>query len=44
MSFSGTFRAEQTMAEIADLPEEVLLKIFNYLDPATVKAVSLVSR
>ena len=31
------------MAEIADLPDEVLSMIFCYLDPASVKAVSLVS-
>ena len=32
------------MGEIACLPNEVLEKIFSYLDPASVKAASLVSR
>ena len=32
------------MAEIAHLPGEFLSKIFSYLDPASVKAASLVSR
>ena len=29
---------------VGDLPEEVLLAIFNYLDPASLKSVRLVSR
>ena len=29
---------------LTSLPEEILLKIISYLDPASVKAVSLVSR
>ena len=32
------------MAEIANLPDEVLLMIFSCLDPASVKNISLVSR
>ena len=40
----GKFRADQTMAEIAHLPGEVLEEIFSYLDPDSVMSASLVSR